>query len=102
MLITSVLELPLDKTIILKKKWSSVITNESCLKVTYINFLHENKKTLNLSNNVNSLFSYTYVYTPLFLEQEKIDKSKAVNPKSQMLFPQKAICYWEYLSYPLI
>ena len=46
--------------------------------------------------------SYTHVFIPLCLEQVKINKIEAVNPKSQMLFPRKAICYWEYLTYPLI
>lgn len=45
--------------------------------------------------------SYNFAFILLFLEQGKIDKSEAVNPKSQMLFPQKAFCYWEYLNYLL-
>lgn len=49
--------LALDQTKILKRtKCSSIRTSESCLKVTYINFIHKKEKTLNLSNNVYSLF----------------------------------------------
>ena len=65
-------------------------------------FFHENEKTLNLSNYIYSLFSYTYAFTSLFLEQVKTNKSEAVTPKWQMLFLQKAMGCWEYLSYTLI
>ena len=69
--------------------------------VTYINFLHENERTLNLSAIYIFSSSYIYVFMPLLLQQVKINQSEAVNPKSQMLLSRKAICYWDYLSYPL-
>ena len=67
-----------------------------------INFIHDNERTLNLSKMSIVSSSYTYVFILLILEQLKVDKSEAVNPKSQMLFPRKAICYWECLNYLLI